>query len=114
MLHVAAVILGLLSLVVGPSMIMGYFKLRRRDLTALLEASGWAINIRMRLTGGISRLFTVRPPLPPTVRKERKDLTPDFAGEAGSQVISWRRVGIASAVGGFIELVVLYILRGVL
>ena len=33
-----------------PSMILAYFKLRRRDLGAILNASGWAINREMRFS----------------------------------------------------------------
>jgi len=36
--------------VVGPSVLLGYFKLRARDIGMMLEASGWAINGRMRLS----------------------------------------------------------------
>ncbi|GHB92993.1 hypothetical protein [Cerasicoccus arenae] len=35
--------------VVGPSVLLGYFKLRARDIGMMLEASGWAINGRMRI-----------------------------------------------------------------
>jgi len=47
-----------------PASIMAFIKLRRRDLSALLEGSGWAINARMRLTFKQGRFFTSRPLLP--------------------------------------------------
>jgi len=50
--------------VLVPTTIVAMFKLRRRDLSAILEGSGWAINARMRLTRRQGRVFTRRPRLP--------------------------------------------------
>ena len=52
-----------------PSMILAYFKLRRRDLGAILNASGWAINREMRFSMKRARGFTkcVATPLWPFV-----------------------------------------------
>lgn len=47
-----------------PTVILAYLKLRSRDLSALLEASGWAINARMRLTRHQCRFFTQKPRYP--------------------------------------------------
>ena len=44
--------------------LLGWLKLRRRDVSALLEACGWALNGRMRLTHYLSKLFTQRPGVP--------------------------------------------------
>ena len=41
-----------------PSMILAYFKLRRRDLGAILNACGWAINRPMRFSMKRARSFT--------------------------------------------------------
>ena len=41
-----------------PSMILAYFKLRRRDLGAILNASGWAINREMRFSMKRAAAFT--------------------------------------------------------
>ena len=43
-----------------PSVILAYFKLRRRDLGAILNASGWAINRPMRFSMSRARAFTKR------------------------------------------------------
>ena len=48
--------------VVLPTSIVAVMKLRKRDLSSILAGAGWAINARMRLTGGQSRYFTQRPP----------------------------------------------------
>lgn len=58
---------GLLAAVLAvllPSAIVAALRLRRRDLSLLLEASGWAINTRMRLSPTQRRSFTADPPLP--------------------------------------------------
>jgi hypothetical protein len=40
-------ILGLLLLISGPSMIIAFLKLRKRNLAPILDANGWAINARV-------------------------------------------------------------------
>ncbi len=47
-----------------PAALVAFIKLRRRDLSAILEGSGWAINARMRLTHAQSLFFTRLPRLP--------------------------------------------------
>jgi hypothetical protein len=41
-----------------PSVILTWFKLRRRDLCAILNAGGWAINRPMRFSVRRARTFT--------------------------------------------------------
>ena len=47
-----------------PTAIVAFLKLRKRDLSAILEGSGWGINARMWLTRKQSRYFTQRPGYP--------------------------------------------------
>ena len=54
MLGVAAIIL-LVSL---PSVILAWFKLRARDLGAILNAGGWAVNRPLTFSMGLARTFT--------------------------------------------------------
>ncbi|MDD5385545.1 MAG: hypothetical protein PHG89_11810 [Gallionella sp.] len=42
-------LIGLMLLVSGPSMVMAWFKLKRRNLAPILDANGWAINARARI-----------------------------------------------------------------
>ncbi len=57
--------------------LLGWIKLRQRDISALLEACGWALNGRMRLTHYLSLLFTRRPGLPEgSVRKRQLPRNP--------------------------------------
>ena len=51
-----------------PVSILAILKLRRRDLSAILEGSGWAINARMRLTFRQGRTFTRQPAYPARAR----------------------------------------------
>ena len=65
------IVLGLLAdvmAVILPTSIVAAFKLRSRDLSAVLEGAGWAINARMRLTLRQGRVFTSRPPFPKGAR----------------------------------------------
>ena len=62
--QVALGLVGLLLVVLLPVGIMAWMKLRRQDLSTLLEGCGWAINARMRLTGGQRRQFTRSEPYP--------------------------------------------------
>ncbi len=53
---------------------MGFAKIRKRDMSVLLEASAWAVNVHMRLNATLGRLFTHIPRLPEGARKERRDV----------------------------------------
>ena len=67
-----------LTLVIVPTVIVAFFRLRARNLSALLEASGWAINARMRLTRRLADLMVQRPLHPKSYRRLPKDLTRTF------------------------------------
>lgn len=43
---------------------MSWRKLRRRDLSLLFEANGWAVNARLKLSRKLGQRFTVTPKLP--------------------------------------------------
>jgi hypothetical protein len=57
-------ILGAVALVMVPITIVAFLKLRKRDISAILEGSGWGINARMSLTRRQARFFTERPRYP--------------------------------------------------
>lgn len=44
------VILGLIVVMSGPSMLLAWFKLRRRSLGPILDANGWAVNAQARIS----------------------------------------------------------------
>ena len=62
--------------VVLPTSIVALVKLRGRDLSAILEGAGWAINARMRLTFSQGRFFTHQPPFPKGARGVRRRWVP--------------------------------------
>ena len=57
---IGTVVAVILALVV-PATISTYYKLSKRDLSAILEGSGWGVNARMKLTKKQASTFTHRP-----------------------------------------------------
>lgn len=64
-------ILAAVAAVAVPASVVAHLKLRQRDLSAILEASGWAINARMRLTRRQADYFTCVPGYPSGARGTR-------------------------------------------
>ncbi len=56
--QILAAIVALVLVVSLPCVILTWFKLRRRDLGAILNASGWAVNRQMRFSMCLARTFT--------------------------------------------------------
>jgi len=70
--QIAGGILAAVGMVMVPVAIVAFLKLRRRDLSSILEGSGWAINARMRLTTLQARHFTQRPGWPAGAKGVRR------------------------------------------
>ncbi len=66
-------IAGIFAAVAGLSAVLGWLKLRRRDMSLLLEANGWAVNLRMPVSRRIGLLFTRAPDLPKPHVLDRTD-----------------------------------------
>ncbi len=66
-------LLGVFIIISGPSVLMAWLKLRQRTLGPLLEASGWAINGRVRLGYGVARRLSATAELPPNSRRSELD-----------------------------------------
>ena len=81
--HVLGMFVGLAAFILLPGIIMGFAKIRKRDMSVLLEASAWAVNMHMRLNATLGRLFTHIPRLPEGARKERRDTVAQFVKEFG-------------------------------
>ena len=62
-----------LAAVLVPALMIAWFRLRRRNLSALLEASGWAVNAPMYLTLTLGRVLSVQPERPSHFGRELKD-----------------------------------------
>lgn len=76
----------------GFSALLGWLKLRRRDLSTVLEACGWAVNSRMRLTRRLSLLFTRTPGLPASsIREEQTRSALHFRKPTYRRITLFRR-----------------------
>ncbi len=62
--QVALGLLGAVLVVMVPVSVIALMKLKKQDLSALLEGCGWAINTPMRLSRAQRRHFTTRVPYP--------------------------------------------------
>ncbi|MCR4665023.1 MAG: hypothetical protein K5660_06625 [Paludibacteraceae bacterium] len=58
------VILGIMLCISGPSMLMAYFKLRRRNLAPILNANGWAVNAEAIVNLPFGATLTTRAKFP--------------------------------------------------
>ena len=67
----AIAVLAVILAVSLPSVILTWFKLRRRDLGAILNAGGWAANRPLRFSCGLAREFTRLAVLPPGAHAAR-------------------------------------------
>jgi len=73
-LHILGVVAGIVGAIMSLSGFLGWLKLRKRDVSTLLEASGWAFNVRIYLRRNLSLRFTRVPPLPKGSVRERQIL----------------------------------------
>lgn len=65
--------LGLLLAISGPSMIVAYLKLRKRNLAPILDANGWAVNTRAMINVAFGASLTRTAALPPGSHQILKD-----------------------------------------
>lgn len=63
--QVCLAVVGLLLLVSGPSMIIAWIKLRKRNLGPILDANGWAVNAKARVNVPFGASLTTVAELPP-------------------------------------------------
>ena len=66
-------ILGILLIISGPSMVLAYIKLRKRNLAPILDANGWAINARVKINIAFGRTLTHLAELPRGARINLND-----------------------------------------
>ncbi len=67
-----------LAIVLIPTILIAWFRLRRRNLGSLLEASGWAINAEMRVSRRLAKVLAPKLRHPANFRFVRTDLTRCF------------------------------------
>jgi hypothetical protein len=71
-----AAILGVVVAVLALSAFSAWLKLRRRNVSVLLEANGWAVNVHTRVTARIARVFAYTPDLPKGATLDMTDSLP--------------------------------------
>ncbi len=71
--QILAGVAGVILAVSGPSVVLAYFRLRARDLAPILNACGWAVNRRIRMTLSLGRKLTREAVLPEGARRNLAD-----------------------------------------
>ncbi len=66
-------ILAIILLISGPSMILAWLKLRKRNLGPILDANGWAVNSKAKLNVPFGKSLTQVAALPPGTRPDHSD-----------------------------------------
>ena len=67
------VLIGIVLAISGPSMILSWFKLRKRNLASVLDANGWAINAKATINIPFGTTLTHLVKLPPNSKLNLKD-----------------------------------------
>jgi hypothetical protein len=93
-------VLGIILAISGPSMMIAWLKLRQRSLGPILDASGWAINGRMKINLSLGRSLSQTAKVPLTARRSLADPYADrhglrntlwgLAGSAAVLLLAWR------------------------
>ncbi len=76
--YILYLVAGILASMIAATLIGALVKLSRRNISMLLEACGWAVNAKLKLTTRLGRLFTRRPPFPKGAQKLHLDLAKGF------------------------------------
>jgi hypothetical protein len=71
--QVPLALFGLMLAVSGPSMVLAWFKLKRRNLGPILDACGWAINARVHINIPFGTSLTALPYLPEGAHRSLAD-----------------------------------------
>jgi len=77
-------ILGVIGAVLALSAFTAWLKLRRRNVSVLLEANGWAVNVHTNVTARIAKVFAYTPDLPKGATMDVTDALPEADDEGGS------------------------------
>ncbi len=82
-------VLGLILIISGPSMIMSWLSLRKRNLAPLLNANGWAVNSKVIVNVRFGKTLTGMPKMPMVVGND------PFAEK---QMPRWKKIVISVAI----------------
>lgn len=70
---ILCVIIGIILLITVPSLIVSYVKISRRNVAIFLEAAGWSVNARIKLSYGMGKIFTYSPRIPEEAELKKSD-----------------------------------------
>ncbi|MET3494691.1 hypothetical protein [Variovorax boronicumulans] len=76
-------LIGLVAAISGPSMLIAWLKLRQRSLGPILDASGWAINGRMKVNVRLGGMLSQTARVPPGARRIAGDPYAERHGKTG-------------------------------
>jgi hypothetical protein len=79
-----AILAALVAAVLALSALNAWLKLRKRDMSVLLEANGWAVNVNTRISRRIAKVFAFTPELPKGATLDTADMLPESKDEEGS------------------------------
>ncbi len=66
-------VLAILLIISGPSMILAWLKLRKRNLSPILDANGWAVNAKAKINVPFGASLTRLAVLPPGAKRDMVD-----------------------------------------
>ncbi len=72
-LAIAGAFVGIILLISMPSVVLAYIKLRKRNLAPILDANGWAVNIRARINVPFGTSLSSSARLPAGARRDTRD-----------------------------------------
>jgi hypothetical protein len=90
---------GVVLAISGPSMLIAWLKLRQRTLGPLLDATGWAINGRIRVNLPLGSALTDVAALPPGARRSLEDPFEDLGARRRRRVLLLLAVLVLVALG---------------
>ena len=90
---------GMVLLVSGPSMFMAWMKLRQRTLGPVLDATGWAVNGRVKVNIPLGTALTARATLPPGASRSLEDPYEDHEARRRRRLV-WLAIAALAVVLG--------------
>jgi hypothetical protein len=85
-------VIAIILIISGPSMLLAWLKLRRRNLGPLLDANGWAVNAKAKINVPFGASLTQVATLPPNYQR---DLADPFAEKKRPWGLYWTLIVIA-------------------
>jgi len=85
-LNILIIVFAAALVVIIPTVVIAWLKLRRRNLGSVFEGAEWAVNSRLRITRGLARIFTSDPDFPPGTKKIRSDKVRRYARRQDKEV----------------------------